>query len=167
MLLPRYLLYPWPAFRIIVDETLCPGETSMTKFGLSGSSTQEEYPRIRMTRIFGAGFLKNYLLPARASRGRGTYALRPQRDIAHPPRASCVRLGGFLPSAGEAQRPKDPAINPHPRRLHGRNGVVRACFAVRETPGSSSVQVVLQRLYLGQPQAGFRACAAAQEKTDS
>ncbi len=54
MLLARYGKVPtlWPAFRIIVDETLCPGETSMTKFGLSGSSTQEEYHRVRRVSEF-------------------------------------------------------------------------------------------------------------------
>ena len=157
MLLPRYLLYPWPAFRIIVDETLCPGETSMTKFGLSGSSTQEEYPRD--TDIW-RGFSKKLPFAGAGQPWTGDIC------AASPERYSPPATGVFC-KAGEAQRPKDPAINPHPRRLHGRNGVVRACFAVRETPGSSSVQVVLQRLYLGQPQAGFRACAAAQEKTDS
>lgn len=43
----------------------------------------------------------DYSSPTRASLGLGTYALRPQRDIAHGERASCKPLG---PTAG-AMRP--------------------------------------------------------------
>ena len=35
----------------------------------------------------------DYSSPTRASLGLGTYALRPQRDIAHGERASCKTLG--------------------------------------------------------------------------
>ena len=39
----------------------------------------------------------DYSSPTRASLGLGTYALRPQRDIAHGERASCKTLG--MPSS--------------------------------------------------------------------
>ena len=71
---------------------------------LPGSSTQEENPRMRM-RVPGrcrgdeveiSSYLVrvfyDYTSPTRASLGRGTYALRPQRDIAHGERASCKTL---------------------------------------------------------------------------
>ena len=51
--------------------------------------------------------------------------------------------------------------NPHPRRLHGRNGVVRASLLPGRRRAAKSVQVVLQRRSKWQPQAsqaGFRAC---------
>ena len=47
--------------------------------------------------------------------------------------------------------------NPHPRRLHGRNGVVRASLLPGRRRAAKSVQVVLQRRSRGS-QAGFRAC---------
>ena len=80
---------------------------------------------------------------------------------ASPERYSPPATGVFC-KAGEAQRPKDPAINPHPRRLHGRNGVVRACFAVRETPGSEERAGSAAEALRGShrlSQAGFRARA--------
>ena len=48
----------------------------------------------------------DYSSPTRASLGLGTYALRPQRDIAHGERASCASLGSdaalFAASVGSA-----------------------------------------------------------------
>ena len=61
-------------------------------------------------------------------------------------RSNFVRLGGFLPSAGgEGAATKACPKQPHPRRLHGRNGVVRASLLPGRRRAAKSVQVVLQR----------------------
>ena len=95
----------WPAFRIIVDvdesatpwpwtKAQRPGETSNDQIRPVTSATPPSLAQARKKRtlgcvygcredvgLFGAGFVC-YSSPTRASLGLGTYALRPQRDIA-------------------------------------------------------------------------------------
>ena len=103
----------WPAFRIIVDESAAgrPGETSNDQIRPVTSAAFPSLAQARKKRTLGCvcgcrgdasgdikmlGYLVrvfyDYSSPTRASLGLGTYALRPQRDIAHGERASCKTL---------------------------------------------------------------------------
>lgn len=112
--------------------------------------------RRRLSRVEAPFILSWAIFLGCAGREPDECARDPGRRTAAPRRAGSfwqagersnfVRLGGFLPSAGgEGAATKACPKQPHPRRLHGRNGVVRASLLPGRRRAAKSVQVVLQR----------------------